>query len=302
MEQISNILKSIKDKHSIIDQEAKRIRDKPLANKTDPNYWCLIGLGDALVKIRLMIEQNFDYIETMGILATTRYIFELNIWLKLFKLSPYYGFLYYSDLVNTQKKHFISNKKQILNEIDLLEDLANYEKTFFKSEFNRINLIKDKNEKKENLRNLSNTIFKTVDDKAARHFSIYAEQAKTNGYSFQAYLIKHQVLPEIQKNIDILEEDINFLKEIVLILGKEMPQLLNKDKPELKAINWKNKAILVKMENEYEYIYSLTSSLLHATPSSLTTNMKNVDFSEVLIFLKFIYVTIQDIIDFSKTY
>lgn len=302
MEQIGNILKSIKDKHSTIDQEARRIKDKPLTNKTDPNYWCLIGLGDALVKIRLMIEQNFNYIETMGILATTRYIFELSIWLKLFKLSPYYGFLYYSELVNIQKNHFILNKKQILNEICLLEDLDNYQKDLIEREFNRINLINDEKEKKENSLNFRNTIFKNVDDKAARHFSIYAEQAKTNGYSFQAYLIKNKVLPEIQKNIDILEKDVNLLKEIILILEKEMPKLLDKNKSKLKYINWKDKADLVNMRNEYEYIYALTSSLLHATPSSLTTNMKNLDLSEVLIFLKFIYVTIQDIIDFSKTY
>ena len=41
--------------------------------------------GNALVRLRLLIENNFHVIETLGLLAVTRYIFELSIWLLLFE-------------------------------------------------------------------------------------------------------------------------------------------------------------------------------------------------------------------------
>jgi hypothetical protein len=40
-------------------------------------YWSFAVLADSLVRVRLLIEQNFMYFETLGVLALTRYVFEL---------------------------------------------------------------------------------------------------------------------------------------------------------------------------------------------------------------------------------
>ena len=50
------------------------------------------------------------------------------------------------------------------------------------------------------------------------------------------------------------------------------------------------------MEEEYDFIYSYTGKLLHATPASLTTNQKNLEPNEVLGFLKYVHARLLDVI------
>ena len=53
---------------------------------------------------------------------------------------------------------------------------------------------------------------------------------------------------------------------------------------------------------EYEFIYSFTSKLLHATPVSITTDQKNLEPEEIIMFLKYIDVKITDILDLARRY
>lgn len=302
---INDLVTSIKNKHSLIASEAKRLKalqTNNSSNKSDPNFWCTEATKSALVKLGLIIENNFNSIESMGVLATTRYIFELSVWIKLFNLNSYYGLFYYDDLVKTQEKYWKNQEKQILTEIKIFKEIASEENELLKQEINKVKLIKNEEDRNKAAYNLANTVQRIIDDKAARHFSIYAEQAKMNGYSFQAHLIEQQILPQIKNKLITLKDDLLHLDKIVLLIQKEKPELIAKKKLELKNITWSEKAKLVNMKNEYDFIYSLTSTLLHATPSSLTTNMMDLDLSEILIFLKFINVSIQDIIDLAKTY
>lgn len=68
-----------------------------------------------------------------------------------------------------------------------------------------------------------------------------------------------------------------------------------------KPWRWDQKAKLVGMENEYAFIYTYTSRLLHATPTSLTTNRKNLEPEEMLMFLKYIYIRMIDVIEMSSS-
>ncbi len=54
------------------------------------------------------------------------------------------------------------------------------------------------------------------------------------------------------------------------------------------------------MEHEYDFIYSYTSRLLHATPASLTTDQKNLEPREVLVFLRYVHVRLLEIIDMAR--
>jgi hypothetical protein len=47
--------------------------------KYDERYWTLVAHYDGMVRLRILIEQNFRFIETIGLLAVTRYIFELLV-------------------------------------------------------------------------------------------------------------------------------------------------------------------------------------------------------------------------------
>jgi hypothetical protein len=58
--------------------------------------------------------------------------------------------------------------------------------------------------------------------------------------------------------------------------------------------------VAVGMADEYAFIYSYTSRLLHATPSSITTRMQNLDDGEVVTFLRYLSVRIGDVLDMAR--
>jgi len=67
------------------------------------------------------------------------------------------------------------------------------------------------------------------------------------------------------------------------------------------SASWKQRATLAGMSEEYEFIYSYTSRLLHATPPSITTDQKNLEIGEMEMFLRYVRVRIADLVAISNT-
>ena len=63
--------------------------------------------------------------------------------------------------------------------------------------------------------------------------------------------------------------------------------------------NWKQRAAIVGMAAEYDFVYSYTSRLLHATPPSITTDQKNLEPGEIEMFLRYVKVAIMDMLDIA---
>jgi len=66
-------------------------------------YWRMVAFVDSLVRLRLFLEHNFNYIETMGMLSVARYMLELTVWLKLLERDTRYGLVYYRCIVEVGK-------------------------------------------------------------------------------------------------------------------------------------------------------------------------------------------------------
>ena len=64
--------------------------------------------------------------------------------------------------------------------------------------------------------------------------------------------------------------------------------------------NWKEMAQKTQLDVEYSYIYSFISTLLHATPASITTDQKSLELTEIWLFLRYINVKISDVLSLSK--
>lgn len=56
-------------------------------DKFSADDWRRSTFRNALVRLRQHVGNNFNFIETMGLLAVARYVFELSIWLRLFQLA-----------------------------------------------------------------------------------------------------------------------------------------------------------------------------------------------------------------------
>jgi len=120
---------------------------------------------------------------------------------------------------------------------------------------------------------------------------MYGQQALINGYDFQSHLVEKKVLPQVFKTIADLEQE---ARDFDRDAPKEIKYLIPK------RWKWRDRAGLVDMQDEYDFIYSYTSRLLHATPASLTTNQKNLEPDEVKLFLDYIHVRLVDIIHIAR--
>jgi hypothetical protein len=286
---IDKVVRDIRELHNsfeLLIQEFRIIIDK-LNNtkksektKLSSSYWIRVAYLDALIKMRIFIEQNFQFIETMGLLAVTRYAFELTVWLQLMQHDHRYGLVYFSELLKNQQSLYMDMKAHLIKEAAFFEDLDKSESSLLKQEVMAAQTIVNQGKRHDALKKLGKNVQREVDDQASRRFALYVEDAKTNGYGYQAHLIRTKVVPSAQTAIDGLEKE---LRELETSMPKDVQRLARA------RWNWKQHAKIVNMDDEYDFIYSYTSRLLHATPASLTTDQKNLEHLEVLVFLRYIY-------------
>jgi hypothetical protein len=285
---LKQLIHSITSRRSSLGALAEQLRTTEILaafNKTDQNSWCVSVAGDALVRLRIFTEQNFNFIETMGIIAVARYIFELSVWLYLFKLDSRYGLVYFNQLLDTQHRYFQAVRAQLEREVAMLKSFGAKENDLREAAMENVKEFSGEDEINVVLSSLS-SIASEIDAEASRQFSLYAKDAQTNGYEFQVYLIQTKAIPQVERALaDIaLEKD---------WLGATISQDIKDLIP--RRWQWRAMAELVGLSDEYDYIYSFASKLLHATPASITTDQKNLELSEMQIFLKYIDVKLADI-------
>jgi hypothetical protein len=253
-------------------------------------YWVLVAYTNGLVRLRLFIEQNFNYIETMSLLAVTRYVFELILWLKLLEKDSRYGLVYYRRLIDTQLHYYTDLREHLTHEIAALKVFDAEEAILMKKGVENAQAISDPKARAEALRRVSSDAAAEIDRRAARVFGLYTEQAQTNGYGFQAHLVESKAVPAVSQSVAELEKSIQSFDrkvpaEIVALASKRW--------------EWRKQATLVGFEREYDFIYSYTSKLIHATPGSMTTDQKNLELDEVRTFLRYIKVRFMDAVEMA---
>lgn len=111
--------------------------------------------------------------------------------------------------------------------------------------------------------------------------TLYSDDAKVYGFAFQADRLETQALPQL---ISLANQNRESLSEFDGV----WKSILDSD-PKYNIKKWSKRAKQVRMDIEYEFIYSYTSRLLHATPVSLSTNQQCLQDEEILIFLKYVY-------------
>ncbi len=292
--QIHYLVDSIKSHHVAVDAEAQRLRTPEVRasfDKKESSSWCIAAMGDSLVRLRLLLEQNFNFVETMGVIAVSRYLFEVSVWLGLFARDQRYGLVYYGQLLETQQKYYADYLAQLHREVQMLRTFERKEKEAQRKAM--------EGSRPADLGERLRTTAEVIDAEAARRFSLYAEQARGNGYGFQAHLVEKKALPEIQRALDAVSaEQAAFNADILprirdLALGKDGKK---------KRWEWKRMAEAVDLLAEYDFIYAFSSKLLHATPASITTDQKNLEPAEMILFLRYIDVKVKDMLDLASRY
>ena len=223
----------------------------------------------------------------------TRYIFELLVWLRVLGRDSRYGLTYCLQIMEKQIRYYEDLIKKVEHEIELLKRLDEEENLQIEA---AAKAARSDEDSRKALPELLRQIQAETDRKARRNFCMYADQAKTNGHGFQAFLIEKQLLPKLRAQLDECKSERT--KRLARVKGR--PPIGTKWEKQEQSWKWKEQAAIVGMSDQFEFIYSFTSRLLHATPVSLTTNQKLLEPDEMHMFLEYIYVSILDIVDLAK--
>lgn len=262
--------------------------DDPAAtfDKYSADDWRRNTFGNALVRLRQITENNFHVVETLALVAVARYIFELSVWLILFEKDTRYCLIYYRELLATQLRYYQDVLTQLHREIELLKRFERLD--------DHSNIAKSVGARPAMAKRYGELVRKAmdrVDAEASKHFSMYLDDAKTNGYGFQAYLVEKKAVPQVESSIAQLEhEKLEFEKNV----PKNVRDLV-KGKWE-----WRAMSRVAGIVDEHDYIYTSASKLLHAVPASLTTDYKNLEPKEICQFLRYVHVKMLEIADLAS--
>lgn len=276
---------TIKHLRGDLDRCQSRWPTNPRLRRAD--YWRFLIAYNGCVRLRQIIESNFLFIETLALLATVRYIFELSIWTKLATTREDYALAYYGRLLEKQVEQAERHVGQVNREIGLLDELEALDR---QSTTDAIITIQQRASSmtEDDVRELMQAGSTEVDRRAARMFSLYAEQGKADGFGFTAHLVRTQAVPQAAEKVRAahmaMEEFLSWCPEGAKALVK-------------RGWKWNREAKEAGMEGAYDFLYSYVSRLLHATPASVMTDQKHLEPDEIVILLRYVYGALLDVLD-----
>lgn len=255
---------------------------------------CAVAYREGLIKLALLLENSLYFIETLGVLALTRYVFELLVWFRILVDNSEQGIEFYWQVIEDQIAHIKKSQSKLRSEIAYFRELHEREgipdDVLAAISQDRTTVSTD------DIGRRLRAHADAIDQEARRRFSLYADAVKTNGYGFQAFLIETKMLPLAEDQLNqVMAEKAKFAAQI----GRPRLDAVINLNGKRKRWNWKDRAASVGMSEQYDFIYGYTSRLLHATPVSFCTNQKNLETMEMLTFLDYVYVSLLDVIDLT---
>jgi len=250
-----------------------------------PHIWVLRAHIGTLDKLKELFGQGDEH-GTFEIVAAARNLFENIVWLKLFNLDVSYGLIFYEQLLQQQQQNLenliikLESEAALFDEFHVI-DMRNVH-TAFRPHEDRKELSD------EDIRTATaahKAMTDELDEKARRSFSLYFYPAQTNSYGFQSELLRDDEIPKLRKTLAEINSHLAVFKA-------QRATLLPKG-PSAARWNWKDRAAEVGLLDQYNFLYSYTSKLLHSTALNIITE-KSLTPSERVMMLDYIWITVED--------
>ena len=227
-------------------------------------------MHDALLKFLEFAKSNVAETDNMSLAQNARYFFDAILWVKHLCRPHRNPHEYFEHLLRGKRQHYEQSIKYIKQEISELKLLhKSFDLMMQKMIIRRVLLRKPRITVAEieqfiaDFNRANNSRFSIYRTRAAGDFGGYAEHLETTS------------LLGFTENYEKVGSDI---KQFETMLGRKIES----------GHNSKKFADSLGMSAEYEFVFRLTSQFLHATPVSMTTDMKDISSQERLIFLEYI--------------
>lgn len=254
--QVLAVVESIKGLEPRLQQLAEAARSQIRALPAEAGEyveierWCHQINHDSIARVRNLIENNFHAIETLALLSLARYMFELNVQLKQIDSDAVFALVYARGVFEEQVKFYDSLARQLKAEVDLYLRLG--------------------------------------EAKASRTEILAAVASKTCLYQDEIermHILQVAMVVDTQARKHALEQ-LELNRASLVEFNKKWGTRLRDQK--YSRPKWRQRAADVGMQEDYDFIYSFTSRLMHATPVSISTKQQALLDSELLLFMRYV--------------
>ena len=212
--------------------------------------WCHQINYDSITRVRNLIENNFHTIETLALLSLARYMFELNVQLKQIDQDGTFALVYARRIMEQQAEFYDRLSDQLKAEVDLYLKLG-------KARASRVEILA------------------AIADRTC----LYQDELD------RMHVLQVAMIVDTQARKHALELS-NLNKTSLAEFDAKWSARL-KD-PKYSQRKWDKRANSVGMQEDYAFIYSFTSRLMHATPASISTAQQVLQDSELLLFMRYV--------------
>ncbi|WP_044198559.1 hypothetical protein [Hyalangium minutum] len=202
-----------------------------------------------------------------------------------------YGLVFYSQLLRGQIDSLQGLITKISDEADLFESVEELDDHALMSTVGEIVASDPSPEAIAEAQAEHRSKTDMLDDMVRREFSLFSEPATSNGYGYQAHLLRTKTIPKYQGQLSkVIQHKAEFDTVLPSLLDARMFGIA------INKWNWADRAKDAGMEKHYRFLYPYTSKLLHSTPLNIISD-KALTEAETLIVLDYIVVSAGDLLD-----
>ena len=228
-------------------------------------------------------DSNQDWRKIRGsrqfeLLSTARNIFENLVWLRFLNCDYRHGLIFYAKFLQDEVRSIESYIQKITDEARLFDTADQLDDDGLMSTIGEV-LEEDPDgsivseAQKEHRRQTM-----LLDDMIRREFSLYGDAATFNGYGYQAHLLREKVLPHMEsRRSEVQQKRARLVAYVQENYPPQISQLAER------KWNWSDQARNLGMQKHYNFIYRLTSRLLHSTPLNIITEKSLTNPERLLV-------------------
>ncbi len=250
--------------------------------------WVCLAHEGTLDKIERLFA-NVARVSDFEAVAAARNLFENLVWCRLLSADVGYGLVFYAQLIREQIEGVKSHLAKIESEIQLFAELESAEDSEMKLLAER---LRSGEIDQHQFTALFNDAKADVDSKARLAFAIYGAAAVYNGYGYQRHILVNSIKPKLEDNLRALNSDLHLFE--ITISGSTdalMAKICHQ-----RRVNWRKAAAEICMLDEYDFVYSFASKMLHSKAISTAPNGQ-LSQDEAILMLEYAYIAASRMLD-----
>jgi hypothetical protein len=254
--------------------------------------WILRAQIGTIEKLKTLLSKE-RLPSSLELISAARNLFEIIVWLKLFEDNYEWGGRFYGIFLKENLDDISGLLQKVESEIALFERAQAEDENITNSMIAELAKAISIGSDTTAIITKHNRLRETLDQKVRRSFSLYAAASKFNGYTFQIHHLREKEIPRIlewKKKIEAQREDF-----------RKWTRSISKFNDLSKMIRWRREAKSVGLEGQYDYLYRLSSRLLHSGPMSIITEKALTD-QEQMVLLEYMVVAVRDVFELVERF